>query len=104
VSGWGATSPDAGLNSDWLQVLSVETTGDVVCDMSHPGIDNDANLCTNNPVGRGICTTDIGSPLVSNSQLIGIASWYSPCAQGISDVYVRISNYRFVNYFNYYAA
>lgn len=95
MSGWGATTTDAGLNSDWLQVLSVETTGDQVCEINHPGINTDANLCTNNHPGSGICTTDIGSPLVSNSQLIGIASWFMPCAQGISDVYVRISSYRF---------
>lgn len=35
-------------------------------------------ICTRNVVGG----TDIGSPLVSNVQLIGIASWSVPCATG----------------------
>lgn len=75
-------------------LLSVETTGDEVCEINHPGINVDANLCTNNPEGQGFCTSDMGGPLVSNSQLIGIASWNVPCATGFSDVYVRISTYR----------
>ena len=39
-------------------------------------------ICTRNVVGNGMCGTDIGSPLVSNVQLIGIASWSIPCATG----------------------
>lgn len=94
MSGFGATTQQGGFNSDRLLLLSVETTGDEVCDMNHPGINVDANLCTNNPEGFGFCTSDMGGPLVSNSQLIGIASWNVPCAQGFSDVYVRVATYR----------
>ncbi|KAG5671586.1 hypothetical protein PVAND_001779 [Polypedilum vanderplanki] len=94
VSGFGATTQQGGFNSDRLMLLSVETTGDLVCDNNHPGINVDANICTNNADGEGFCTTDMGGPLVSNTQLIGIASWNVPCAVGFSDVYVRISMYR----------
>lgn len=39
-------------------------------------------ICTRNTFGNGFCSTDIGSPLVSNVQLIGIASWNTACANG----------------------
>lgn len=51
---------------------------------SHHGTDRVTrdSICTRNSFGNGICSTDIGSPLVSNVQLIGIASWTSSCATG----------------------
>lgn len=54
---------------------------------------HESSLCTKNEIGRGICTGDRGSPLVSKSKekaLIGIASWYNGCAEGRPDVYTAI--------------
>lgn len=49
------------------------------------------SLCTTNPIQRGICQGDAGSPLVSNNnELIGIAVWFIPCGRGTPDVYVRV--------------
>ena len=54
----------------------------------------DLNFCTDNRFGQGFCTSDLGGPLVSNGQLIGIANWNHPCGMGTMDVYVRVSHYR----------
>lgn len=54
---------------------------------------HNSSLCTKNEPGRGLCSADEGSPLVSktkNKALIGIASWYNGCAQGKPDVYTAI--------------
>nr|CAD7461461.1 unnamed protein product [Timema tahoe] len=36
---------------------------------------------------------DSGGPLVANGALVGIVSWGQPCALGVPDVYVRVSDY-----------
>lgn len=41
------------------------------------------HICAGNPTGSnessvGICTTDVGGPLVSNNMLIGIAFYHDP--------------------------
>ena len=91
MSGFGATGIFGGPNSDRLQVLSLFTSTEDVCAVS----DHDINLCTNNPDGQGFCTSDLGGPLVSNGQLIGIANWNHPCGRGGLDVFVRVAHYRF---------
>lgn len=64
------------------------------CERIYLTTDMNSNMCTKNELGFGFCSSDIGSPLVSNGQLIGLASWNLPCAQGAPDLYVRISLYR----------
>lgn len=54
---------------------------------------HNTTLCTKNPVGAGICTGDLGSPLVSKTKLktlIGIALWHGGCAEGNPDGYTAI--------------
>lgn len=38
-----------------------------------------------------MCYGDSGGPLVANGKLIGIVSRGKPCAQGVPDVFTRIS-------------
>lgn len=41
---------------------------------------NSNNVCARGVDGNGICTTDVGGPLVTIDGLIGIASWHpKPC-------------------------
>lgn len=89
VSGFGATAQNGGPNSDRLQVLFLLTAPDDEC-----FADLDYNFCTSNGNGQGFCTSDLGGPLVSNGQLVGIANWNFPCGRGGLDVYVRVSYYR----------
>lgn len=54
-------------------------------------------ICTA-PIPSGLCYEDYGNPMVSGAkplrrELIGIASWFVPCARGRPDVYVRIHSF-----------
>lgn len=90
VSGFGATNVMGGDNSERLQVLSVQIDECVVLDINAA-----ESFCTQIIEGQGICAGDLGTPLILNGQLIGIASWFNvPCTIGYDDLYVRISNYR----------
>jgi secreted trypsin-like serine protease len=95
VSGFGAVTPDGGPNSERLQVHFVFTADDQDCEHEYNyTIEMEYNFCTNNGPDEGFCSTDLGSPLVANGQLIGIANWNIPCALGYMDVYTRVSYYR----------
>lgn len=94
VSGFGGVHQDGGPNSERLQVLDEVTMTAENCEIIYKTTDMDSNLCTEATRGEGFCTSDIGSPLVSNGQLIGLASWNMPCAQGVPDLFVRMSPYR----------
>lgn len=37
---------------------------------------------------------DSGGPLAVNGQVVGIASWVVPCAEGYPDVYTKVFTYR----------
>lgn len=51
------------------------------------------NICTQSKEGKGACHGDRGAPLVYNGELVGLVSWFQPCALGKPDVYTRISYY-----------
>ncbi|KAG5670674.1 hypothetical protein PVAND_000922 [Polypedilum vanderplanki] len=98
VSGWGSTEQDFGPTSNNLRSLDTTTLSLNECQDRHTWWNaeriNMNHLCTNNGVNEGFCMTGAGGSLVSNSQLIGVASWNVPCALGYPDVYVRISTFR----------
>lgn len=54
------------------------------------------NLCARNAAtNTGICTTDVGGPLISLDGLIGIASWHrTPC--GANQVITKKFNKNYV--------
>lgn len=52
---------------------------------------NEGHLCAFSFRGQGLCHGDSGGPLVSNGQLVGLASFVEPCAQGRPDAYTRVS-------------
>lgn len=84
-----------GYTTDILQWISLTTISNKNCISMHGSSDaekiTDASLCTYTARGQGMCTGDSGGPLVYNNQLVGIISWGVPCAQGVPDVYTRIS-------------
>jgi secreted trypsin-like serine protease len=79
LSGWGSITTDVGATANDLWVLPLTTTTNEICEAAHGSRITRDNICTNNSDGTGICTTAIGSPLVSGLQLIGIASWTAGC-------------------------
>ena len=90
ASGWGATDANKGPNSETLRMITV-TTGpcipaapETTTVAQPPGPISGRNfpsiICAASPSG-GICTSDIGGPLLISSGAIGIASWHpTPCA------------------------
>ena len=78
----------------WLQVTTITNTS---CRLAH-SLGNrsriqDENLCTDNQTGMGTCTGDNGGPLVAGASVIGVFSWTVPCAQGMPDIYTRVSSH-----------
>lgn len=54
---------------------------------------HDGTLCAFTRRTEGLCRGDSGDPLVANGTLIGLGSWYQPCARGVPDLYARISGF-----------
>ncbi|KAG5670596.1 hypothetical protein PVAND_000847 [Polypedilum vanderplanki] len=94
LSGWGSVTTEVGPTSNTLWILPLTTISNEACEAVHGGRITRDKICTNNSNGNGICTTSIGSPLVSGLQLIGIASWTAGCGTTTPNVYTRISSYR----------
>lgn len=79
-----------------LQYLDVNTLTNAECrrrfdDPLHLALIHDETLCAFAQHGQGICFGDIGDPLISNGQIIGIASWGRRCGLGVPDLYARVS-------------
>ncbi|XP_043793647.1 chymotrypsin-1-like [Apis laboriosa] len=98
MSGWGRTSTNGNL-PEILQTTNVYLMSNEECQKRIPNYHiYNGQLCTFKKKGVGICMGDSGGPLVYNGQLIGIASWVIPCAQGYPDAYTRVTQYRsFIN-------
>jgi hypothetical protein len=82
VSGWGAINGDKGPNSPQLLRLLVRTVNCTATGSDGNHIVNaNSNMCAvGTAPGSGICTSDVGGPLIGISGLIGIASWHRvPC-------------------------
>lgn len=79
-----------------LQFLPQVTLSNIDCRSRHGWLShvvNDGHICAFASRGQGICHGDSGGPLVANGQLVGLASWVQPCAQGRPDAYTRVSVY-----------
>lgn len=70
-------------------VLTVRTTSNDICTAAYgPTRITDNHICTFGLTpNTGFCTTDVGSPLIHNANLIGIASWHPlPCGSAVNPV------------------
>lgn len=49
-------------------------------------------VCTESPVGSGLCDGDFGGPLTvrGSNVLIGLGSWVSECGSKYPDVHTRV--------------
>lgn len=116
ISGWGSLKkyPEYPIN---LNELSTVTISNAQCrSLTGKNISLD-RLCTSAGAGKGACSVsshlswsivdasmtkqnsffllqgDSGGPLTVNNQLAGIASWSTPCAVGVADVYTCVYSY-----------
>lgn len=93
VSGWGQLS-NPGSASIQLQALVVTTLANANCKQYVSGLPANT-ICTQTPVGKGVCMGDSGGPLTAyGTQVIGIVSYGTPCALGYPDVYTSVYDHR----------
>ncbi|XP_058456914.1 chymotrypsin-1-like [Malaya genurostris] len=98
LSGWGGLQQNGAPLSDKLQFVRLRVLGEKQCKEKLNFIGTE-HICTFTMEGEGICSGDSGSPLVSEGNAIGIASFgvgYSPqkrCAVGMPDGFTRVSYY-----------
>nr|CAD7412906.1 unnamed protein product [Timema poppensis] len=93
ASGWGLTSRWGIVAPNNLQTVALETVSNSYCQSLHNGAIYSFQICAYGGTGKGVCNGDSGGPLVYNGVLVGIVSWGQPCALGVPDVYVRVSDY-----------
>lgn len=99
VSGWGQTSHPGSAAANLMAInTNVITLAD--CRARHT-VGNrasvfDNTICTFTGAGQGTCMGDSGGPLMQSGtrNVIGAVSWGIACAQGVPDVYARVSSHR----------
>ncbi|KAL7015785.1 hypothetical protein ACKWTF_016676 [Chironomus riparius] len=98
VSRWGALDKNATQHSVFLQKVDVSTGPCIdTKNMTFSAINHicAGNYEENQEPTVGICTTDVGGPLVLNNMLIGIPFYHDPRGCGVVlDGYMRILSYR----------
>lgn len=95
TAGWGWTWPGNGHINEALQTLQTNVLTNQQCTQRHelPIPIDQRHMCTLAGAGRGVCNGDSGGPLIVGGQLVGVVSRAVPCATGVPDVYVRVSEY-----------
>lgn len=87
VSGWGAINEDK--TGDSITLRRVEVTTRACVNTQFQSFSNDhvcAGAANTSAPQVGICTRDIGGPLVMNSVLVGIAFYHDPRFCGVNPV------------------
>nr|CAI5861041.1 unnamed protein product [Callosobruchus analis] len=90
--GWGATSynrPSA--KSKNMKCARLEVIPTKECSKLYKGLP-ESILCVSSTNGAA-CGSDVGSPLVCNDVLYGVASYSGVCSESVPGVYARIDTY-----------
>ncbi|XP_053684103.1 chymotrypsin-2-like [Sabethes cyaneus] len=97
ASGWGQTTHPGSIPNH-LQWVNVDIITLAACRGAHNAVNaarvHDNTICTQSPVGVGMCMGDSGGPLSHAGFQQGIVSWGIACAQGFPDVFARVSSHR----------
>ncbi|KAL7042930.1 hypothetical protein ACKWTF_001334 [Chironomus riparius] len=94
ISGWGATTANKTDEAVHLQVASVIVQS---CFDSEFMTFTLQHVCAGmGDAEIGICTNDVGGPMVLNNMLVGIPFYHDPrfCGSWQPDGYLRITSYR----------
>ncbi|XP_055704863.1 chymotrypsin-2-like [Phlebotomus papatasi] len=105
VAGWGdkkyvrrSFSKNHLIRTTFLSFVTVRTISNRMCEVEIGSIDaqnvTPRKICTKGMDKFGPCVGDSGSPLVCQNEVVGIVSWGIGCANGIPDVYERVSVHR----------
>lgn len=95
TSGWGIAEKTI-LLPILLHFLEMTTVDNEKCPTVEGFKVYEGTLCAFVEKGKGLCTGDLGDPLVVRGELVGIASWGKICGLGYPDAFTRISY--FVNW------
>ncbi|XP_058798823.1 chymotrypsin-1-like [Phymastichus coffea] len=93
VSGWGVRRYPSSAVSPRLQSAHMRIVPRRQCTGRVPARLYAGHVCAFQRRGVGACSGDSGGPLVVDGQLVGIASWVVPCAEGYPDVYTKVYAY-----------
>lgn len=93
-AGWGKTDRSPSRMSDYLNIMKTKIVGFENCQRTDIG-DNvyDNHICAFAKLGVGACILDSGGPLVVKNTVVGVASFVSPCAKGMPDVFSSVAYY-----------
>lgn len=105
VAGWGdkkyvgrSSSKIRLIRTTFLTFVTVRTITNRVCGVEIGSTDalnvTPRKICTKGMDKFGPCIGDSGSPLVCQNEVVGIVSWGIGCANGIPDIYERVSVHR----------
>lgn len=91
-AGWGKTDTSSARTTDQLNIMNTKIVGLRNCQLSLIG-DNvfENHICAYAKPGVGACILDSGGPLVHKNTVVGVASFVSPCAKGIPDVFSSVA-------------
>lgn len=91
-AGWGKTKFSTGSTVDQLNIINQKIVGLRNCQNSLIG-DNvyENHICAFAKQGVGACILDSGGPLVYKNTVVGVASFVSPCAKGMPDVFSSVA-------------
>ncbi|XP_047000403.1 trypsin alpha-4-like [Schistocerca americana] len=93
VTGWGDT--ETGDTPDTLRKVDISVMDRSACDGISPiGREVTPRMLCAGEAGKSVCYGDSGSPLVSGSTQVGIASWGSNDCEAAGAVYVNVGNLR----------
>jgi secreted trypsin-like serine protease len=93
ASGWGLTDGQGSTISPVLNYVDLEVISQQECEDVFGSLESSI-ICTSGDKGTGICSGDIGGPLVINGTQIGIASFgVENCPSGSPSGYVRITSF-----------
>jgi len=95
VSGWGVyENVEPWRGAPYLRRLHTQLMNTEDCKSYNKNRVLATNICTINPVGRGVCHLDLGNPVVVGNVQVGITSFIiSQCADGNPDVHTRVWSY-----------
>ncbi|XP_022834955.1 trypsin, alkaline C-like [Spodoptera litura] len=101
VIGWGSASLQGSADLDVLHEVSIKLVDWETCkniySNKHTNITITGNMICAGSLkaeDKGVCTSDVGSPLLYEDKLVGLASWFQSCRdKKYPDVYTRISSY-----------
>ncbi|XP_011505645.1 PREDICTED: chymotrypsin-1-like [Ceratosolen solmsi marchali] len=93
LTAWGAVATATRTHPKRLQKASFRVLSNYECSLRVQFVVRSQHLCIFSDDAAGACYGDSGSGLIFNGELVAVASFVQPCAEGKPDVYTRVQPY-----------